>query len=231
VLVTGESSSAGVDVPTRQRRESSWSRSRSFLLERFRRSGLERSRSRLSFSLSRSRSRLRAVRLVTGDVRGAPDVVQRYLQYDDEAVLGHGPNGMVHLLRSRRHRSEVVVCRLVGTRCEDAPFEAAMLVTHAHAHVLSHLATWLERAEDISKLFVFTEHAAHGSLAVRMQAHAAAGEPVPSVLVARWLSQLASALQHLHGLGIVQRDLHAANIFVADGRAPPLRDADAPPVP
>ncbi|MGI8746206.1 MAG: serine/threonine-protein kinase [Bryobacteraceae bacterium] len=54
------------------------------------------------------------------------------------------------------------------------------------------------------------------------------GGPVPIALARRWFHQIASALEHSHGLGIVHRDIKPENIIITpNGESAYLGDSGA----
>lgn len=60
------------------------------------------------------------------------------------------------------------------------------------------------------------EYCGRGSLAEAIAEHLELKQPFEARTVRRWLWQLASALQHVHALRVIHRDLKTANVFLAD---------------
>jgi len=143
-------------------------------------------------------------------------LVQSLLQYEQEAVLSHGASSTVYLLRSKHNwrRSKRVACRV--TSCDTAHSEALPCTNITHAHIIVHLASWLDYSSHSRRLFIFTEYVSGGTLEQRMKHHTATQNPVPSSIILRWLSQLCSALQFVHSHGLMQRDLKPSNIFITE---------------
>ena len=164
------------------------------------------------------RGRTASQLLLSGDSQRAPECVQHFLRYYPEALLGEG----VHLLRAskRGQTPAAIVCRICHLEANTATVASAHEVAHevaalvglAHPHLVVCPAAWL----DGQQLLVFTEFCPCGTLAKRIKAHAQASDPIPSKVVVRWLSQLASALQYLHERRLTQRDLRPTNILLTE---------------
>ena len=58
------------------------------------------------------------------------------------------------------------------------------------------------------------EYADGGTLSERIVEQATTGLPFQTRQVLRWLAQLASALQHVHALRVLHRDLKTQNVFL-----------------
>ena len=87
-----------------------------------------------------------------------------------------------------------------------------------------HVTKYLHAACRASELRIFMEFAEGGSLADEIKKHRAlatrwdAGHserPFQTSRVIKWMRQLTSALQHVHGAAVLHRDLKTANVFLS----------------
>lgn len=84
-----------------------------------------------------------------------------------------------------------------------------------------HIANMVELLESRSLIFLVLEYCNGGSLQRYMQIkanpHMHDGGGLPEPLTARITVQLATALEHMHGLGVAHRDLKPENVLFTDG--------------
>jgi len=88
--------------------------------------------------------------------------------------------------------------------------EIALLEQLEHPHIIRYLGTQRTR----SKLNIFLEFAAEGSIGHALQRFG----PLSEFVVRRYTSQLLSGLTYLHGQGIIHRDIKASNVLVSRGQ-------------
>jgi serine/threonine-protein kinase len=136
-------------------------------------------------------------------------------RYELLDLLGHG--GMGSVWRVWDHREERVVAAKVLTQSDAVSllrFVREQAVRVRHPHVLTPLG-WA--GEDDRVLFTMPV-VDGGSAATLVGDHG----PLPPLLVAELLRQLLSALESVHGAGIVHRDVKPANLLlVATGTGRP----------
>ena len=81
-----------------------------------------------------------------------------------------------------------------------------------HEHIVAYLGSY-RRADCLS---IVMEYAEIGSLKEALQAQTARSQSFATDTVVLWLSQLASALMHVHAHRVLHRDIKPDNIFMAE---------------
>ena len=158
--------------------------------------------------------------------------LQRLFQaYTPVAILGRGQYGAAVLLRSPATGDMVVSKQISIEGMEDAEIlkvenERRILEMLQHEHVISYFCSWYEAGLNggAGTLHLVMEYAEGGTLADHISAQAAAQEAFPSTLVCRWISQLASALEHVHAHRVLHRDLKTQNVFLTSSSDVKLGD-------
>ncbi len=146
---------------------------------------------------------------------GLPIIPSRDLTPGGKGTLGTGAFGNVdHML----WRSVPVAMKLNGTNCAD---EASIdnerrlyekLKDHPHDHILPVYGICTDAPD--GKVRLVMKFCEKGSLD-RFLVGAKRAGGLPLVQLLTLLSQVISGLHHLHSLGILHRDLRAANILIA----------------
>ena len=128
----------------------------------------------------------------------------------EESMLGQGAFAATHRMRSRGD-GEVYAVKLIklkksGSTKEQLAEEAQRLKRLTHPSIVRYFGAMLFKR---GKLFgIVMELLAGGSLEDRL----ADGPPTTSADAQRWGLSLASALEHIHGLGMLHRDLKPDNV-------------------
>ena len=137
--------------------------------------------------------------------------------YEILAPLGAGGMGEVYRARDTRLEREVALKVLPADMLTDTTARARLLREARLASKLNHphVCTIHEVGEADGQAYIAMELVEGETLAARLSGGALALE-----LVERYGQQVAEALAHAHGHGVVHRDLKSANIVITpDGRA------------
>lgn len=160
------------------------------------------------------------------------------LDFDDIRELGRGSFGTATLVRASDNgsaealsRSELCAGRLYVLKAvniaelrtqkarEQAHAELEVLSRLRHPHVVAYHGAYLHEQH----LNIVLEYADAGDLADAIKDAKSSGRSFTPSLVAEWLAQLASALEYVHSMKVIHRDLKTSNVLlVAQDDAPPL---------
>ena len=129
--------------------------------------------------------------------------------------LGQGQFGVADLVRDRRHHDFCL--KQVAVRTSDEAAKASVLKEvqlmkmSVHPNVVSLYDSWFER----NRMFILMEFCINGSIDELIREYAASRRNFTEDKVVSFLTELSSALAHLHdALHIVHRDLKPANVFM-----------------
>ena len=124
-------------------------------------------------------------------------------------MLGRGQLGVVVLLRSEGGdevvSKQVRLDTLRGADLAQLENEVRLLSSMRHPHIVQYLTTF----QDADALHILMEYARGGTLEQQIEQRAARGHRFASSLVRKWLRQLVSALEYMHGMRVLHRDLGA----------------------
>jgi len=148
-------------------------------------------------------------------------------------LLGRGNSGSVYLMQlpeGAAAEGDGELGRFVV--CKRCPMEEALSDEDRHSlwhevHILSSLQhpniiKYLHAARLEDEMRIYMEYASNGTMDNAIKAQRDAPFALPQLL--RWLSQLASALRHVHAECILHRDLKTANIFLSADKSVKLGD-------
>eukprot|EP00418_Pyrodinium_bahamense_P052353 CAMPEP_0179164670 /NCGR_PEP_ID=MMETSP0796-20121207/80840_1 /TAXON_ID=73915 /ORGANISM="Pyrodinium bahamense, Strain pbaha01" /LENGTH=456 /DNA_ID=CAMNT_0020867169 /DNA_START=46 /DNA_END=1414 /DNA_ORIENTATION=+ len=85
----------------------------------------------------------------------------------------------------------------------------------AHPNLIAYRESFMEEAD---LLYMVMSLAEDGDLRRVVTESQAAKRMIPEPIVLSWMRQTLSGLEHLHGQGVVHRDLKSSNIFLCEGR-------------
>lgn len=146
----------------------------------------------------------------------------RSRDFEPLRVLGKGAFGVVILVRLQAS-SEVFAMKVMKKRCladrnavNVARVERQVLATVSHPFLVSLRYAFQSR----SRLYLVTDYYPGGSLESRLRNH---GILAPSK-VATVAAQLVLAVEYLHSLGVIHRDVKAANVLFDAGEDAALAD-------
>ena len=129
--------------------------------------------------------------------------IGRGLRKASKGLLG-GHFGVAYLVRSPSQRLRVL--KVLET---EAVGEVKVMKRLRHPYIIR----FRESFEEQGLHLIVMDYAAHGELTSRIEA-AKQGEPLCESLVLRWFSQAMLAIGHMHGKGIIHRDLKSENLFL-----------------
>jgi Protein kinase domain len=132
--------------------------------------------------------------------------------YELVEELGRGATGVVHLARHVASGREVAIKRIVGGASSQDP--ETVLRFEREARLLQRLDhPGIVRIHELIRvgadLFLVMDHVPGTDLRRTL----AAGPPAPDV-AARYVAEIAAALDHAHGRGLVHRGLEPSNVLV-----------------
>ncbi len=141
-------------------------------------------------------------------------------RYRVERLLGEGTRKRVYLAHDERLDRDVAVAVIKTEGLDDAGRHRIDREARAMARLGDHpnIVTVFDVVEEAGDPQIIAQYMAGGTLGERLANEDAGRLPVPEVL--RLAEELALALDHAHGLGIVHRDVKPANVWLAtDGTA------------
>jgi len=136
-------------------------------------------------------------------------------KYDEKEVIGKGNFGTAHLVTEKITQEVFVAKKIQLTNLSDKERayicqEARLLSSVSHAHIVSCKEYFLEN----DLLVIVMEHCAGGDLSKLVKTSKEAGCFLPEELIAKWFTQLGSALQYLHSNKVLHRDIKSSNIYI-----------------
>ncbi|XP_039210876.1 serine/threonine-protein kinase Nek6-like [Crotalus tigris] len=135
-------------------------------------------------------------------------------QYEPIFSIGQGSSAEVFLMRNARTKQLFAVKKVKTVpgkrlRSKEAILqEVAILRQLQHPHVVACHGHFLDTEE--AHVFIVQEYCDGGSL----DQHIQKGGPFPERVIMRWFVQLALAVQYIHTLRILHRDIKASNVFL-----------------
>jgi tetratricopeptide (TPR) repeat protein len=135
-------------------------------------------------------------------------------KYDVEREIGRGGMAAIYLARDVRHPRNVAIKVLPPELATAIAAERFVLEIKTSAQLLHpHILGLIDSGEADGLLYYIMPHVRGESLRARI---AREGRLAPDE-AARIGCEVASALEHAHGMGIVHRDIKPDNILLADG--------------
>jgi NIMA (never in mitosis gene a)-related kinase len=144
-----------------------------------------------------------------------------FAEYQRLRVLGRGQHGCAVLLRHPTTHEYVVAKEITlaaggaadPTRLQN---EVRILQALKHRRIVAYIDSFIHERV----LTIVMEYASGGTLADVLAANCASGFHFPLHTVVRWVTELTSAVQHVHSRRILHRDIKTANIFLTDDADP-----------
>ncbi|KAK3585915.1 hypothetical protein CHS0354_038452 [Potamilus streckersoni] len=135
-----------------------------------------------------------------------------------EKTLGEGAFGKVYLVSTAKDNGDKYAMKVMDLRKskpeerELALQEADILRKFKHPHVLHYITSF----EKDGQLSIVTEYCSNGDLSKYLEALQDRGGTLEEKQILTWFFQTAQALEYLHGLNALHRDLKSPNIFFDD---------------
>ncbi|KAL5004448.1 hypothetical protein ScPMuIL_017904 [Solemya velum] len=144
-------------------------------------------------------------------------------KYDKLGIIGSGNYGEAWLVRSKSSQQKYVIktitlLNLSDKELDQAMTEVAVLARCQHRNIIKYSEAFIEE----SSLGIVMEYANKGDLHNRIQKQK--GIHFTKEVVLDWFVQICLALQYIHRLGILHRDLKTQNIFLTSEDAVKLGD-------
>jgi NIMA (never in mitosis gene a)-related kinase len=146
-------------------------------------------------------------------------------RYELREQVGQGNYGTCHLVFHLVERRQYVVKRIpVFAMAErgEALREAQLLSKIKHPNVIAYKESFL--CDGDKTLCIVTAYAEEGDLFMHIRRAREAGRHFSERQVLDWVAQIALALDHIHHLRVLHRDLKTQNIFLGRGGVVKLGD-------
>ena len=137
-------------------------------------------------------------------------------RYEIERLLGSRLDKAVYLARDRTLGCPVALDVIP----DDALMPSGLTVTAWEAQVLGQLGdhrnigTVLDRWEDAGTAFMVSRYLSGGSLRDLIERRPESGEPLPVGDILRLATEISRGLAHIHGRGMLHRDLQPRNVLL-----------------
>ena len=146
-------------------------------------------------------------------------------KYDFREVIGHGNYGTCHLVVHRRERRPYVAKKIPVHKMRErgeALAEAQLLSKLKHPNIIAYKESFLDPRSEY--LCIVTAYAEEGDLFTHIRNARELARPFAERQVLDWVAQIALALDHIHALRVMHRDLKTQNIFLGRGGVVKLGD-------
>jgi len=130
-------------------------------------------------------------------------------------VIGRGNYGTARLVRDRQTGAKLVVKKiplssLSEKERRDAESECKLLATLHHPNIVEYIESFLEE----ESLHLVTQYCEQGDLAKLIKHYKKRGKFFPEKQIVDWFIQIAMAVDYIHSLNVMHRDLKTGNVFL-----------------
>ncbi|GBG32731.1 Serine/threonine-protein kinase Nek1 [Hondaea fermentalgiana] len=136
-------------------------------------------------------------------------------RYQERRVIGRGNYGTARLVRDRRSGAKLVVKKiplnsLSEKERRDAESECKLLAKLQHPNIVDYIDSFLED----EALHLVTQYCEQGDLAKLIKHYKKRGKYFPEKQIVDWFIQIAMAVDYIHSLNVMHRDLKTGNVFL-----------------
>ncbi|CAH1267861.1 NEK4 [Branchiostoma lanceolatum] len=138
--------------------------------------------------------------------------------YEVLTQLGKGASGAVFLTRKANTKKMLALKKIQvdtsrKTRTKESLLrEAKILSKLQHSHIVAYHDSFFDKDEEY--LYIVQDYCDGGTLDERIHDKRQKGEFFPEGQVMRWFIQIAMAVQYMHSMKILHRDLKTQNVFL-----------------
>ncbi|XP_035690440.1 serine/threonine-protein kinase Nek3-like isoform X1 [Branchiostoma floridae] len=138
--------------------------------------------------------------------------------YEILTQLGKGASGAVFLARKAYTKKMLALKKIQvdtsrKTRTKESLLrEAKILSKLQHSHIVAYHDSFFDKEEEY--LYIVQDYCDGGTLDERIHDKRQKGEFFPESQVMRWFIQIAMAVQYMHSMKILHRDLKTQNVFL-----------------
>lgn len=145
-------------------------------------------------------------------------------RYRVERLLGEGARKRVYLAHDLRLDRDVAIAQMKTEGLDEAGLARFRREARAMGRLGSHphIVTVHDIVEDDGTTYIVTEYMEAGSLDDLLQGSSLNRLPVPDAL--RIFSEITSALEHAHRLGVIHRDVKPGNVWLKENHTASLGD-------
>ena len=159
----------------------------------------------------------------------APITVGSILQnrYRIIQILGQGGFGSTYLAEDQRRFHELCAIKELISATEAEAWEKAQALFQQEAGILyqiehSQVPKFRERFAQDQRLFLVEDYVAGKAYRTLLSERLAAGQTFSEAEVLQLIRSLLPVLEHIHGRGIIHRDISPENIILRDGDRQPV---------
>ena len=136
--------------------------------------------------------------------------------FEELRVIGRGAFGHALLVR-HKETSTMCVIKVINLEGMSAAEREGVnqeveLLGRVQRHI--HIIGYYGHFEEKKRLHIVLEYADAGDLAMRIKGARKKNKPFDEPTILRWFVQIACALDHVHSLKILHRDIKTQNIFL-----------------
>ncbi|PIK52021.1 putative serine/threonine-protein kinase Nek6 [Apostichopus japonicus] len=141
-------------------------------------------------------------------------------EYEKIRCLGQGSAGSVYLVKNYKTNKLLAIKKIQldesrkSRRKESVEKEARILSQLRHPHIVTFFDSFFEEQQDLTSLCIVQDFCDGGSLDAKIEAHKIKNKRFDEGKIMQWFIQLVMAVQYIHSLKILHRDLKTQNVFL-----------------